>query len=57
MADFVPDLDYVIDLVADAYCAVGQALELGDLALAQQHERELTVLVDNLRRYVLTGTL
>jgi hypothetical protein len=57
MADFVPDLDYVIDMIADHYVSVGQALEAGNLPLAQRHERELTLLVDHLRRYVHSGTL
>ena len=57
MADFQPDLDYVIDMIADAYVAIGTALESGNLPLAQRHEAELTLLVDHLRRYVHTGTL
>jgi hypothetical protein len=57
MADFVPDIDYVIDMIADHYVAIGTALESGDLTLAQRHETQLTLLVDHLRRYVHTGTL
>ena len=57
MPTFEPDLDYVIDQIADHYVSVGQALEAGNLVLAQRHERELTLLVDHLRRYVHTGTL
>lgn len=57
MLDFEPDLDYVIDLIAEHYNSIGLALEQGDLPQAQYHDQQLTLLVDSLRRYVHTGTL
>lgn len=49
---FEPDIEYVIDQIADAYIAVQQSLAADDIDLAVFWEQQLTLLVRGLAQYV-----
>lgn len=52
MDHFEPDLDYVIDQIADAYIFVQQALDDDNLALAEFWQQELSILIHGLDCWV-----
>lgn len=52
MLDFEPDIDYVIELIADAYNSVVAAAEVNDFERAEYWQAELESLVHNLRCYL-----
>lgn len=49
---FEPDIDYVIDQIADAYLAIQVSLDNNDIDLAVFWEKQLTLLVSGLAQYV-----
>ena len=52
MEPFEPDLDYIVDLIADAYNNVGRAIESNELDRAEFWQAELESLVHGLRCYL-----
>jgi len=52
MDHFEPDLDYVIDAIADAYVFVQEALDNNNIELAEFWQQELSILTHGLDCWV-----
>lgn len=56
MLHFEPDLDYVIDAIADAYVFVQEALDDNNIELAEFWQQELSILTHGLDCWVAQQT-
>lgn len=50
--DFEPDIDYIIDAIADAYISVQMALDDDNIELAEFWQQELSILTHGLDCWV-----
>ena len=52
MENFKPDLDFLVDQIADAYVFVNQSLDNDNIALAEYWQQQLSLLTAGLDAWV-----